>query len=257
MLYLPSLPYPDDEKAKLAQLETLFHEWHEHFANHGLAEHKQHADEMVFDGFYPYYFSQRKRILFVGREAREIAGFNYIELLSEAYRKGKRIGDQHLNVNNFHSRMLRIAYGILNGMPAWEDIPDASTIGDSIGAPGGLSFAFMNISKLSNETENWESDWPIINAAHKLSSESRTFNEDEVALLEPHYVISMNLNGLDEALGQFTQLPASGQVGCYWLDSGGHRSLFLDSWHFSAWSKDGNKDFYTPFCEAIQRNAIP
>ena len=38
MQYLADLPYPDDEKPKLDALETLFREWHQHFAAHGSPE---------------------------------------------------------------------------------------------------------------------------------------------------------------------------------------------------------------------------
>ena len=151
--YVPDLPYPDGERAKLDAMEALFRAWHQHFAGNGSDAERRHADEMVFDGFYPYYFSQPERLLFVGRESRQIAGFNYIDLLSGAYRERKQISSRSLDADRFHSRILRIAYGILHGMPAWQDIPPASTIGDTVGSPAGLSFAFMNISKLSNETE--------------------------------------------------------------------------------------------------------
>lgn len=129
--FLPDLPYPDDEKPKLASLEALFREWHQHFAGNGSPVEQQHADEMVFNGFYPHYYSQKRRVPFVERETRQIAGFNYINLLFGAYRERKQIGDRSLDADRFHSRMLCIAYGILNGMPAWQDLPAATTIGDS------------------------------------------------------------------------------------------------------------------------------
>ena len=64
----------------------------------------------------------------------------------------------------------------------------------------------------------------------------------------------MNLDGLDEALGRFEGRLAVGPVGCWRLESGGHRSLFLDSWHFSAWNKEDEEDYYLPICEAIRRH---
>ncbi len=48
----------------------------------------------------------------------------------------------------------------------------------------------------------------------------------------------MNLDGFVEVCGRFEPLPASG---------------FMDSWHFSAWNKEGEKDFYAPICEGIRR----
>ncbi len=254
MQLLPTIPYPENEKTKLAELETLFRAWHQHFAdNEAALPAGQKAGDMVFDGFYPHYFSQKWRILFIAREARQIAGLNYLDVLFSAYRTGKRIGEQHLNVNQIHSRMLYIAYGILNGMAEWKDIPYASKIGDSFGSAEGVSFAFMNISKLSNEADAWQSDWNAINSAHRLSSSSRSFNEDEVKIMEPHIVITMNLGEKLASLGQRTEIGASDGVRSFWLESGGHRSLLLDTFHFSS-RKDPITEIYLPVCDAIRKN---
>ncbi len=257
MKLLPEkITYPDSEKPKLALLENLFRDWHQHFAAKEAKLPGGHkADDMVFDGFYPHYFSQKSRILFIAREARQIAGLNYLEVLYPEYRTGKKIGAQHLNVNRIHSRMLYIAYGILNGMPEWKDIPDASKIGDSFGSAEGVSFAFMNISKLSNEAEAWQSDWEAINSVHKLSTSSRSFNEEEVRILEPQIVITMNLGEKLASLGHRTEIQSSGAVRSYWLDSGGHRSLLLDTFHFSSW-KDPIAEIYQPVCDAIKLSLV-
>lgn len=254
MEFLPSISYPDNEKPKLALLENLFREWHQHFADNGSALVKHVADEMVFDGFYPHYFSQKKRILFIGREPRQISGLNNMDVLYPAYREGKRIGDQHLNQNKFHYRMIYIAYGIIKGMPVWQDIPTASEIGDTFGASNGLSFAFMNISKLSNEDDGWQSDWGVIDAVHGLSTQGRSFNQEQVAILEPHIVITMNLGDKIASLGQLTPIQDSQMPRTFWLDSAGHCSLLIDTWHFSAPSKDDIADYYTPICDAIRRS---
>jgi hypothetical protein len=252
--FLPTIHYPDNEKSKLDSLETLFRQWHQHFISVAPAFEKHEVDDMVFDGFYPYYFSQEKRILFIGRESRDISGYNYIDLLYPAYRETKMIGDQHLNVNKFHSRMIYIAYGIINGMPTWQDIPYASKIGDTFGEPNGLSFAFMNISKFSNDSVNWPSDWGVINAAHEQSTQGRNFNREEIAILEPQIVITMNLGSKVESLGQLTPVHTSQVANSYWLDSEGHRSLLIDTYHFSAFTKNDIADYYVPICDAIRRS---
>jgi hypothetical protein len=250
--YFPATPYPDNEKPKLALLENLFREWYQYFSSNSTVLKKHVADDMVADGFYPHYFDQKKRILFVGREARGISGCNYIDVLYPAYRETKRIGKQWLNTNKFHSRMLYVAYGIMNGMPAWNEIPYASEIGDTFGTPGGLSFAFMNISKLSNDSNGWQSAWRIINVAHELSTRSRNFNQEQTAILEPHIVITMNLGDRIASLGQLTPIHSSTQARSFWLVSGGHRSLLIDTWHFSTPYKNSIKDYYEPICHALR-----
>lgn len=147
--------------------------------------------------------------------------------------------------------MLRIAYGILKGMPAWEDIPRASTIGDTFGDSDGLSFAYMNISKLNNE--RWQANHGVINAAYALSTKPRNFIQEEIAILEPHIVIAMNLGDKISSLGELTPIHASDQAESYWLDNSTHHSLLINTWHFSA-HKPHIEGFYVPICDAIRRS---
>jgi hypothetical protein len=258
MKYLPNTPYPDSEKSKLAMLEKLFRDWHQHFAKNtsALDKYKQTADDMVFDGFYPHYFSQKKQIVFIGRETLEMAGNNYIEDLYKSYRsEEKYIGARHLNHYQFHNRMFYIAYGILNGMPEWQRIDYADKLSNTFGMPDGLSFAFMNISKLSNESGDWKADQNLINAAYRLSTEGRNFIQEEIAILEPHILIAMNLGEKLDSLGKLSDsIYESAGVKSYWLKSGGHRSLLIDSWHFSAPGKENIADYYVPICDAIRRS---
>jgi hypothetical protein len=253
MQFKPTIEYPEDEKIKLDLLENLFREWHQHFANNGLTPKSHVASGIVVDGFYPHYFNQKKKILFIGWEPVDIPGCHYIDILYKCYRETKRIGDRHLNQSQFHYLMMYVAYGILNGMPTWQAIPCASKIGDTFGCPDGLSFAFMNISKLSNEI--WQANHRIINTAHALSTQPRNFIQQEVAILEPHIVITMCRTKKDKiaSLGQLTPIHASKQAESYWLDSGNHRSLLINTWHFSA-HKTNIDSFYTPICDEIRRS---
>ncbi len=254
MQYLPGILYPDHERPQLTSLEALFREWHQHFSEAGTSLEKHKADDMVFDGFYPHYFSQNKRILFIGREARWISGKNYIDVIYPCYRTTKHIGTGHLNADRFHSRMIYIAYGVMKGMPAWQDIPPASESGDTFATSEGISFAFMNISKLSNDGDAWQSDWGVIDESHRLSTESRSFNMEEVAILEPDIVITMNLGNKLSSLGTVTEISTTCRPYVYWLDSGNHRSLLIDTWHFAAWTKHNIQDYYVPICDAVRRN---
>jgi hypothetical protein len=224
---IADLPYPADELAHLQKLDALFKDWHACFTAGASQLDKHIPDEIVCDGFYPHYFKQKWRILYIGRESRQISGLNYLEVLYPAYRTGKKIGDRSLNADKVHSRMLRITHGLLNGSPDWSAIPPANDIGDTFGTEAGISFAFMNLSKLSNEADEWQSDWPAIEAAHRLSNETRRFSEDEIAILQPHIVITMNLGEKLESLGSLSQIESQESVTACWLDSAGHRSLLI------------------------------
>ena len=257
MKYLPSIEYPDNEKPILASLEKLFGDWHRHFENNDsvLSRHNQVAKDMVFDGFCPHYFSQKKRILFIGREPTWIPGQNYIDILYPRYRVNKLVGDTPVNADKFHSRMIKIAYGILNGLPDWEKIEDAEKLGDTLGTEKGLSFACMNISKLSNNSGRWQTDWPVYYEAIRLSTEGRNFIEEEIAILKPHIVIAMNFDEKLCSLGKLSDsIHNSADVHSFWLESGDHRSLLIHSWHFSAPGKQDSRDYYEPIREAIQHS---
>lgn len=254
MKYLPeNISYPDSERPKLRLLDKLFREWHEHFATSESG--KEIATDMVFDGFYPYYFNQKKRILFIGREALDITGNNYIDLLYQHYRGDKLIGKQPINKDKFHSRMFYFAYGITNGMLEWNNISYASEICDIFGMEGGLSFAFMNISKISNQGEHWSANWNLINTAFTLSTRDRNFIQEEIAILEPQIIVTMCLGEKIRSFGQVEPIYDSAQANSYWLTIQGHRSLLIDTWHFSA-RKKALTDYYIPICDAIRRSEM-
>ncbi|MCF7789944.1 MAG: hypothetical protein K9N47_27725 [Prosthecobacter sp.] len=248
---IPDLPYPADELSHLQKLSKLFEDWHACFTTGASQLDKHIPDEIVCDGFYPHYFNQQLRILYIGRESRQISGLNYLEVLFPAYRTGKKIGDRSLNADKFHSRMLRITHGLLNGTPDWSAIPSANEIGDTFGTEAGISFAFMNLSKLSNEADEWQSDWSAIEAAHLLSNETRRFSEEEIAILKPHIVITMKLGEKLKSLGSLQRIESQESVTAWQLDSAGHRSLLIDTFHFSAWSKHDVRDFYGPIGEVV------
>lgn len=252
----PVMPtYPAEERAKLDAISTLLDDWIAAFEASSDPFVSAAAGDIVRDGFYPYYFSQPIRVLFVGREARGIQGCSYIEVLHDAYRRTKLIGTRGLNVDKFHSRKLHIAWGLLHGMPDWKDIPYASEIGDSFASDSGISFAFMNLSKFSNEGANWQSDWTAINASHDASVSQRNFLREQVQLLEPDIVITMNLAERLESLGTLELIERTPDVNSYWMDTNGHRSLVLDTWHFTL-VRNCEKWFYRPICDAIRRSGI-
>lgn len=258
------VPYPDCfEKSKLAILEKLFSDWYQLFAKND----ESLASKMVFDGFYPHYFSQeknreKKRILFIGWEALGMTededNNNYIEALYDCYRNSNLIGNRRLNNHRFHYRMICIAYGILHGMPDWNNFGEAETLIEDFAKSGGWSFAFMNISKLSNDSGKSAADWNLINTSFRLSTEGpegRNFIEEEIAILEPHIVIAMNLKEKYKWLGTgLDWTHVSRGVNSSPLQSCGHPSLLIDSWHFSNWFLNDVTDYYVPIRDAIRRS---
>jgi outer membrane protein OmpA-like peptidoglycan-associated protein len=185
----------------------------------------------VTDGFYPYYFKQKKKVLFITREPTEIKrrsegiGRNdYLELFYNAYRKNRVSEtpkgyslDQFIGPA-FHARMLYMAHAIVtDGAHTWEEdypyshVPWASKIGEKLGAKDGISFAYMNLSKYSNDNAGAYSahDAKLIKKCLSDSAKGK-FIKRELKLLNPDIIITANLwkdvtaKILDEALGKAT-----------------------------------------------------
>lgn len=242
--------YPENEKEKLKRLEKLFNEWYNVVLNNPTFRNYTEKD-LVFDGFYPYYFSQKIKILFIGRESIGINGENYIENLYHAY-KNNYIGSQHINTNAFARRLMYIAYGILNNMPEWSLVPYPNAIAETFATPSGISFAFMNISKFSNSGENWQADWDLIeNSYNSAINKGKNLIEQEIEILEPDIIISMNLDDKINSFGTLSIIQETNpMVHEYWINSkNGRKILLLNAFHFTAFKNDYDT-FYQPLCEA-------
>jgi len=252
MTTIQPLEYPQSEEATKQAIETLLEDWDSHFSSLQKGGLPERFDAIVRDGFYPYYFSQNRKILYIGREALGLEGCNYLEVLAHSYRTGKRVGEKHLNASFFHARMLHIAYGILNREPDWDEIPWASEIGDTFGMPGGVSFAFMNLSKVSNESGNWASDWNLINRACSASQTHRNFPKEEIEMLAPDLIIAMNIaDKLGPVLGKLEDFFRTDDAEGYVVTLGERQTLLINTWHFSAFGKRHVEHFYGPICEIL------
>lgn len=112
----------------------------------------------------------------------------------------------------------------------------------------------MNLSKLSNEADEFQSDWSVIEAAHRLSNHPHRLTEKEVGILQPDVVITMNLGDKLGALGVLETIEEGMSVDCWRLTSAGHRSLLIDTFHFAAPNKNDIRDFYEPVCHAVRKH---
>jgi hypothetical protein len=242
------LDYPaaEDRLAQMVRAHQM--DWSKVFREHSeWRAGNASREDFVEDGFYPGYLAAKIRILFIGREARSLGGCNYLEHLWDSYRRTKQIGGRSLASNKFHTVMLRLAYGFLHGFPQWSNLPSVYDICGSMGQPEGVAFAFMNLSKLSNERgDSAKADWGQIAFATRISTSSRNWIAEEIALLRPHVVIAANLHRYLATLGKLTPREGvEGLVDAYELNSHGHESVLLNTLHFSA-RKNAELTFYRP-----------
>ncbi|OQC17722.1 MAG: hypothetical protein BWX72_00365 [Firmicutes bacterium ADurb.Bin080] len=256
MEFIPTnLYYPESEKEKLRQIKTLFKKWYKYFKGKKFVKNKT-ANKMVFDGFYPYYFSQKRKVLFIGIESYLIEYYNYISYAFDAYKKNY-IGDLHINRHSIHRRMIKIAYGLSNSFLEFQKIPKASEITEQFGTSNGVSFAFMNISKFSNESGGSKADWELIDSSIAASSnKGDNFILNEIDILEPDIVITMNLGKYDKlsVLGKMNEIFRSDEVYAFNFNTQSKNNiLLLDTFHFSARSKADENDFYGPIVKVVKK----
>jgi hypothetical protein len=162
--------------------------------------------------------------------------------------------------------MMYIAWGILhNGTVPYQKVPWASELGKTFGTPEGISFAFMELSKYSNDSESGSSrrDVELMSAFLKDSRlEKRNFFQEELAILDPDVVITMNLWGagldnalLELALGEIVEDAASSKYQPYAsLSSIGineKQTPLIDLYHFS-YRKNTEEYFYNPVMKIVR-----
>lgn len=250
------LSYPQNEIELLNAINKLMSKWKKLGSMSTL---------FVSDGFYPFYTNQRIKILFIGREGIDLAGKNYIEELYKSIKNG-RIGNCHLNSHKFHSRMLRITYAIENRTK--EDIPQATEISKTFGTEGGISYAFMNISKLSHESQNgdWKTKMELVNRFLEENNNIE-YLQKEVSLLNPDIIIGMNLGTLYNKLGKrnvddvkfFGEVKKDnngkeedGNVSLQKIEIAGKEFILIDSYHFSYFGVKDKDIFLKPITEAVE-----
>lgn len=240
--------WPNYEHALLVGVGDLMTRWKASLQKQSQEDH----DSFISDGFYPNYTRQRCRILFIGREAYGDGGWDYIETFIPHYQGKTPLKERG---GWFHHRLLWIAWGLLKRVPSWGELPELPELFPHFGKPeseGGFSFAFMNANKLPNQ-ESTRMRWDSLD---QFVAHSQAFILEEIALLHPDVVISMNMNDRESyrALGFHydEHADAGGNVAIHHFPDG---TPFLDTYHFSS-SKSPDANIYAPLVQALQNPLV-
>ena len=238
------MEYPCFEKGLASKINNLMDEWE-----------KVASGEFTTDGFYPYYTVQKYRILFIGRESRGLSGCDYIPVLHDAY-KINSIDGKHINKDMFHRRLFFIAFGLLNDFPEWKDVPYPQDITHSFATQDGISFAFMNISKISNEADYYPSNWANIQKSKEDAiTKNRNFLQEEISLLEPDIIIGSGVDDIHKIVENGQLLLQNQWLSLYLLNICSKNVLYFSTYHFTARKIAGGKgvrdydSFYLPIKE--------
>lgn len=256
--------YSSEEADLLHQLDDLFNGWEKEVIP---SEDKKNDYFFIQDGFYPNYLKQRPRILYIGRDAHDLYDdTTYIEKFLPQYLSG-RMGDAETNINGvkFHKLLIEVAYGIIHECnwnqstdePSKPYVPAASEIcGVDEKVFDRVSFAFMNLCKWSHD-DKIGADWTAIDEFVEKSVSAQTnYFLDEISLLSPDIIISMNFG--PELISRFSsgkfQLVDDKNENCcvYKMELDAiHKPVFLfDTWHFSSF-KSEEKCIFNPLVQQI------
>lgn len=254
--------YPPEERPSRLRLSALLEDWKRETAKSTVvwrADGKPYPGDSYFaaDGFLPYYYRWNPKVLFIARETRYIARQDNIEIILKKCRENPGgIGGEILL-----RRMLLIAYGIRHGGTVPFEAIDPRQLCALAGTDSGFSFAFMEISKYSNENDDGaNADTELMRSFFEHSNlQNRNFIREELSLLDPDLVITMNLwdgkiaaEYLELALGKapFIDMPHPSAARRSLMINGRTRPL-IDLYHFSARKSDG-EDFYKPVMSIIR-----
>lgn len=249
-----SMIYPNSEIDRYKENEALFAEWSDVLMKSSIPSLSALSNHITKDGFYPFFSKQKVKILYVGRDSYGMGGANYLEVFFNIYRKEKHLCQPpiHINRHAFHSKMLRIAWAVNNGFPAWQSIPNASKIGDTFGEENGLSFAFINIGKVRAEDDFTHSHRESIESFCVESAKSNLIQR-QIDIIEPDVIISMKLGdwGIFQYMGETKLIERNKDISVSELKTSKRTYHLLDCWHFSA-VKSHNTRFYEPISNALK-----
>lgn len=194
--------YTDEtEKEKFENLLKLQNAWKEQistkppmiFPDDG--KKYRTAKYFCYDGFFPGYFSHKKKVLFIGRETRW-GRPNFIESSINFF--------ANKNVNGksspFWYKVLCMIYGIQYGIQHerkvhYEDVPYVDSIAKEMVKNKDYGFAVMQLSKYSNDSsEGGIRNIEMINRFLEDSElNKRNFFQEELSLLDPDIIITANI----------------------------------------------------------------
>lgn len=260
------IPRSETEIKKTVELQSLFDDWKAQvatkppivFQDDGKAYPPQ--DYFAADGFFPGYFEQKTKVLFVGRESRWLSLLSSDSIVANI----NFFKTQNVNSNAFWRNCLYMLYGIQHeGKIPYSEVPYADEIAKKMVATNEFGFALMNISKYTNNSdEGGTRNIELMNRFLEDSElEKRNFFQEELELLEPDIIITANLwdcGVKDEYLAQcfpsekFKNWETYGQNTANYGDFelNGKTARLINTYHFSS-RKATEEFFYEPLMNIL------
>ncbi len=249
----------ETEIQKTLDLLTLEEDWKKQISSKSPIvfqdDGKEYPPENFFayDGFFPGYFEQKRKVLFIGRETRWITGLDFRNTSYEFFE------NENVNGSTFWRNVLYMLYGIQKeGRVAFEEVPCANDIAKNMVKTNDFGFAVMQLSKYSNDSD--EGATRNVEMMNRFLEDSeldkRNFFLEELKLLEPDVIITANLwdCGVKE---EYLELCFPSENFGSWKKYGqnvadyadftlnGKTAKFINTYHFSS-RKPSYECFYEP-----------
>jgi len=259
--YLSEIKLSQEETEKRKELLELMNKWRDSLVDKGAD--KEFIECFNTDGFFPNYYGQKHKVLFVGREARwitsggdNVVDGDYISTLIGWLKTGTQKG-------NFLRRILIMAQLFKSeGREEFEKLTSFKDCAREMVENNDYGFAIINISKYSNDLDSGgEANYDSINQFLEDSQlDKNKYFQEELEILDPDYIITFDLweNGkidhkyLDlclnrgEEVGKYPKDSPDGRL--FKIDINGKPVKLVDIYH-PASRKPDKQCFYMPLKE--------
>ena len=209
------------------------------------------------DGFFPGYYKQKNKLLFIGREPRERGGDDYIANFINHYKKN----NDH-NQFAFTRHILYIVQGVKSGGKIkFDDLEYPNDYAKKMVEKNDYGYAMMNISKYSNDSETGaKADVELMNKFLEHSNfKKRNYFKEELAILQPDIIITANL--WDGKIGDdylelfFGKLEKRKNIEdkaiLYEMELNNQKIKLIDMYHFSSRVGTDKDYYYDPIMKLI------
>jgi hypothetical protein len=259
--------FSGEEIQKRQQIVSLMSDWQDEIAH----KYKNEPDEeywegenplsyFIADGFFPGYYSQKTKVVFIERETRFMDEYgDWVQHMIKSFKN-----NNNHNQKSFTRHLLYIVQGIKNdGRYKFENLEEANDYAKEIVDTNDYGFAFMNMSKYTNCTQSFKADYDFINQFLEDSNlENRNYFREEIEILSPDVIITGNLwNGgieqkyLDLCFGKVewekinNDIDSKVNVSNIVVNSKSVK--ILNAYHLADYSHKDKEDFYDPIMEII------
>jgi hypothetical protein len=249
------------EREKRKEINLLMQDWKREVEKYQKGKRGYY---FASDGFFPNYFNQKIKILFIGREARNTATEGYDDYIA-TFMKSFFIRDNQ-NGKPFTRRVLYIVEGVKNnGKLKFKDVETktAECIAKEMLATKNYGYAIMNMSKYSNERpDGGKANKKLINDFLEHSSLIiEDYFQKEIKILSPDFIITdhlwngiINKDSLKSCFGVDIEKEkpkkSIGSADLYEIKIQKKPIKLINTYHFSS-RKSDQYDFYDPVMKLI------